>query len=133
MLLNDFFKIQNLSIHSPHLGGCGGLPNNTILARIELNEKHPIFKGHFPGNPIVPGVCMIEMTKEVLAKAMDKKLQLKQANNIKFLAFIDPRKNKLLDFQLSYFPSGDTLLLVQNEITFEGKTFFKFKGGFLII
>ncbi len=28
-------------------------------------KDHPIFKGHFPGNPIFPGVCQIEMMAQI--------------------------------------------------------------------
>ena len=28
------------------------------LCRITLNAAHPIFAGHFPDNPVTPGVCM---------------------------------------------------------------------------
>ena len=31
-----------------------------ILAKVHLNEDHAIFKGHFPGNPVMPGVLQIE-------------------------------------------------------------------------
>ena len=29
--------------------------DNTVNASITLNNDHDIFKGHFPGNPILPG------------------------------------------------------------------------------
>jgi len=40
--------------------------NNEDSFKIELNFNHKIFKGHFPGSPILPGVCIIQIVKEVL-------------------------------------------------------------------
>ena len=38
-----------------------GLVNSKILAHYETRRDHPIFKGHFPDHPILPGVVQIEM------------------------------------------------------------------------
>lgn len=35
----------------------------TVKTSIILNPLHPIFKGHFPDNPILPGVCMMQNGK----------------------------------------------------------------------
>jgi len=36
------------------------LAANTIAAECTLPEQSPVFEGHFPGYPIMPGVLMIE-------------------------------------------------------------------------
>ena len=55
MLQGNFFTINH--IHQDE---------NSVKASIELNPVHPIFEGHFPQTPVVPGVCMMQMVKEVL-------------------------------------------------------------------
>ena len=67
-----------------------------------LNPDHSIFKGHFPGAPITPGVCQIEIVKEVLEEILGKTLILSEAKNIKFTHTIDPRQNTLLDLELNF-------------------------------
>jgi len=37
------------------------LIDSTIIANYKTDKDHPIFAGHFPGNPILPGVVQIEM------------------------------------------------------------------------
>lgn len=48
------------------------------------DEQHKIFKAHFPGNPIVPGYCMIDILSDVLG---DEIVTIKKA---KFISSILP-------------------------------------------
>lgn len=32
---------------------------------IRFNASHPIFSGHFPEHPIVPGACMVQIVEEL--------------------------------------------------------------------
>ena len=74
-----------------------------ISAQIKLNPKHEIFKGHFPGKPIMPGVCMIQIIKELTERSLGKDLFLSIATNVKFMAIINPEINPILliDIDLS--------------------------------
>ena len=54
-----------------------------ISAQIKLNPKHKIFKGHFPGKPIMPGVCMIQIIKELTERSLGQELFLSVASNVK--------------------------------------------------
>lgn len=68
----------------------------------DLNENSTVFKGHFPDQPILPGVVMIEMTKIAAQLALKKELALVSAGNFKFLKMIDPSMitNTLLEFEI---------------------------------
>jgi 3-hydroxyacyl-[acyl-carrier-protein] dehydratase len=43
-----------------------------IEASFYTREDHPIFAGHFPGNPILPGVVQIEMMAQASSFALMK-------------------------------------------------------------
>ncbi len=92
MLLQNFYTLDDLSLTD----------ENLALAKISLNSKHEIFKGHFPGNPITPGVCMMQIIKEICSKIVDAPLQMTQSKNIKFLAIINPEVNPQLDITLNF-------------------------------
>jgi 3-hydroxyacyl-[acyl-carrier-protein] dehydratase len=62
-------------------------------AEIHLNKDHDVFKGHFPGNPVMPGVCMIQIIKELTEESLSKSLFLTRSSNIKFMAIINPEKD----------------------------------------
>ena len=68
---------------------------------IELNPEHFIYQAHFPENPITPGVCIIQIIKELFAELMQHKLFLKKIYNVKFLNVINPLKNREVTFSIS--------------------------------
>jgi 3-hydroxyacyl-[acyl-carrier-protein] dehydratase len=74
--------------------------NGNYIANIHLNKDHDIFKGHFPGNPVTPGVCMMQIVKELTEEFTGKKLFLKSASNVKFMAIINPFETPELTLQL---------------------------------
>lgn len=57
---------------------------------IALNPEHFIYKAHFPGEPITPGVCLIQMANELLEYSVKEKLSVVYVKNIKFLEVIRP-------------------------------------------
>ena len=80
-IFNNFYTIQNQEGE-----------NGNFKVNISLDPSHEIFKGHFPGNPVTPGVCMMQIVKEITENITQKKLFLKSANNIKFMAIINPNE-----------------------------------------
>ena len=104
---------------------------NTFTATVELNPSHKIYKGHFPEIPVAPGVSLIQLIQEVLAKKINHPLALKEGSNIKFLAMINPLKENKIT--ISY-----TILIKDKEVdvtaNISGKEiiYVKFKGTFNI-
>ena len=46
--------------------------------RIKLHPEHVIYDAHFPGQPITPGVCLVQMIGEILQENMAKLHELAQ-------------------------------------------------------
>ncbi len=80
-----------------------------VNAKVQLHKEHDVFKGHFPGNPVMPGVCMIQMIKEITEKATGEALFLAVASNVKFMAKINPEENELIDLNLKISKEIDTI------------------------
>lgn len=78
--------------------------------RVMLNPQHSLYAGHFPQQPVVPGVCTLQMIKECLEKIYRAPLQYKQIASCKFLSVINPDETPELNFSFTIKRSGpDTL------------------------
>lgn len=117
MLQGDFFTIDQQEITT-----------NDIHSKISLNVEHPIYQGHFPQQPVVPGVCMMQIIAELSTNALKQKVTLKKANQAKFLIPIIPQKNPSLDVQIKYKKNEDGSYKINASILNGETTFFKFKG-----
>lgn len=65
------------------------------------NPEHSIYKAHFPGSPITPGVCVIQAASELLENKLGRKLYLKNVKNVKFLMVIIPEEDKKIKYSFS--------------------------------
>lgn len=106
-ILTDFYTLQS---HEK-------AENGSIIAHIILNKDHDIFKGHFPGNPVTPGVCMMQIVKELTEEFTGSQLFLKSASNVKFMAIINPVETPELKLQLDITESEEEVK-VKNTTSF---------------
>lgn len=107
MLLQDFYKVEQIDKTG----------EGKYTATVFLNNDHAIFKGHFPDNPVTPGVCMMQIIKELTQDIVGSSLQLVSASNVKFMALINPDINPALRLELEI--SGDEEIKVKNTTYFE--------------
>lgn len=85
MLIPHFYSVKEFNF-----------TDNQLKAIIELNPEHDVFKGHFPNNPVMPGVCMLQILKELTEQATNTNLFIKECSNVKFMALINPEVNAVL-------------------------------------
>lgn len=74
---------------------------------LTIDASHEVFKGHFPQQPVLPGVVTIEILRRAIEKAMGKKVRLQKAANVKFLRMIDPTATPDLVLTFSYAESEE--------------------------
>lgn len=108
MVLKDFYKILSLENSS------GSIYDAVIL----INDKHDVFKGHFPDNPIMPGVCMIQIIKELSETITQSNLTIQTLSNAKFMAIINPEVTPELRLELDITTTEDGLVKVKNTTYF---------------
>lgn len=102
--------------------------DSPAVFEVEFDIHHPIFQGHFPHQPVVPGVCMTHMCKELAERCIDKKLNLQKGDNLKFLNFIDPNKHPKVKVTLLFKGTQTENYQLDAQIAAEGVVFFKFQG-----
>lgn len=111
MLLKDFYTLISLE----------NTADSKYLATIVINEEHEVFKGHFPGNPIMPGVCMMQIIKELTEQIAESSLFMQSLSNVKFMALINPFNTPELRLELDVAILEDNLVKVKN-ITYFNET-----------
>jgi 3-hydroxyacyl-[acyl-carrier-protein] dehydratase len=124
MLSAKFFDIQSFTSDESEV------TQQKYHAVVSLNASHPIYQGHFPGNPVVPGVCQVQMVKELVEKAVNHSLTLFESDNIKFLSMINPLLNPQLEFNILIKPISDQQISATASISSGSLVFLKFKGKF---
>lgn len=121
MLIEGLYKVQNIEQN-----------DQEVRASVKLNAAHDVFKGHFPGSPVMPGVCMIQMIKELTEETLGKKLFLNIASNVKFMAIINPVVNETIDLKL-IITEVEGVIKVKNVTSYDDTVALKLSATFKII
>jgi 3-hydroxyacyl-[acyl-carrier-protein] dehydratase len=110
-----------------------GRDNNyeKIIIRIRINPLHEIFKGHFPGNPLLPGACTVQIIKELVEHVSEKDLMISDAGTIKYISFINPEEIWILDIDLQLKEKEEGRLFCNASVYSGEKAFCSFKGTFI--
>ncbi|WP_224995980.1 3-hydroxyacyl-ACP dehydratase [Cesiribacter sp. SM1] len=99
-------------------------------ALVLLDASNPIFTGHFPGQPVLPGVCLLEMVKEILGQIRRRPCRLISAAHMKFLKVVDPRAEPALLFEIAIVEGETELKVTANSYLGDGSVNFKLKALF---
>lgn len=83
--------------------------------QVSLNPQHPVYGGHFPQQPVVPGVCMLQMIKECMEKICHRSLQYQHVASCKFLSAVNPNETHELKFSFTWKISETDDLRIQAE------------------
>jgi 3-hydroxymyristoyl/3-hydroxydecanoyl-(acyl carrier protein) dehydratase len=77
-----------------------------VMKSFEAGADHPVFAGHFPGRPIVPGVMLLEWALSEVGQALGRAASRMQVREAKFFAPLEPGQRAQLRFELP--ATGDT-------------------------
>jgi|SRR5690554_351003 len=123
MLLKGFYTLNKVD----------QIKDNEFEAFIHLNKDHEIFKGHFPGNPVAPGVCMVQILREITSKIVNQRLVMKSSSNIKFMALINPEKTPDLKLTIEINKDTDQEVHVKNICYFDDTIALKMSVKYTIL
>jgi|SRR5580698_3492678 3-hydroxyacyl-[acyl-carrier-protein] dehydratase len=98
---------------------------------LQLNEKHAIYNGHFPEQPIVPGACLLQIIKEIVEVILESKLQMLRADELKFLLPVNPVNDNILQGSINYVIDDKNQINVVANLFQNGNVGFKCKAAFV--
>ena len=72
---------------------------------VRLNPSCFIYQAHFPGEPITPGVCIVQIGKELLEDFLIRnnfaeRVEIIGVKNVKFLSVISPEETDVIAYQI---------------------------------
>lgn len=98
-----------------------GTSSATGIKNVSMNEPH--FQGHFPGNPIMPGVTIIEAMAQTAAVMVGTTMGLVNGDLLVYFMAIDGCK-----FRRKVVPGDQLLMKVETTRGKPGGKVWKFKG-----
>lgn len=64
--------------------------NQEYRSKACVAADHPCLPGHFPGNPIVPGVVLLDLVTAALRDSCGAQAWIRKFSNVKFLGLLRP-------------------------------------------
>jgi 3-hydroxymyristoyl/3-hydroxydecanoyl-(acyl carrier protein) dehydratase len=77
---------------------------NVITTPLAIPANHPAYPGHFPGQPVLPGVVLLDATLQTLERAGSSDAGAWEINSAKFQSAVRPGEE--LTLQHETLPNG---------------------------
>ena len=75
-----------------------------IITPLPIPADHPAYPGHFPGQPVLPGVVLLDATLQALERAGRTEVGAWEINSAKFQSAVRPGEQ--LTLQHERLPNG---------------------------
>lgn len=99
-LIKDYYTIEGESVKD-------GSP----IFHIRLNPDCQVYKGHFPEQPVSPGVCNIQMLKELTEKVIGRPLFMNNLSLCRLTTLVTPQQHPVMDARLDIEAKGEAYKL----------------------
>lgn len=120
LLENKFYRVVSVEKRE----------NLSAVYSIDILPECEVYKGHFPGNPVCPGVFNIETIKECSMLLCGKQLRIAGVKQCRFTAISTPEKTPRAQVELLLTPS-ETGYAVTASIYDSQLRYVEFKGNLI--
>lgn len=93
-LENNYYKLISM-----HCNGTSGVFHLALCPDCE------VYRGHFPGNPVCPGVCNIQTIKECAERLMGRRLHIGSIRRCRLTAVATPVTSPELTVKIGLLPT----------------------------
>ncbi|MBS0013459.1 MAG: hypothetical protein KFF46_05760, partial [Desulfobacterales bacterium] len=99
------------------------LPEHRISATVRVPETSVWFSGHFPEDPVLPGIAQLFIVLQVIEKATKLSLVLQKVHRTKYRRVIRPEE----EIEISVLPADNAEgqwrfeLIVEKELACRGR------------
>jgi 3-hydroxyacyl-[acyl-carrier-protein] dehydratase len=89
------------SITAARISGPSREPDGTACLEFRFDATDPVFAGHFPNQPLVPGVFQLEMARLGAEWLIGEQLGVREISKAKFLRPIIPAELVRMNLRIS--------------------------------
>lgn len=119
-LSEELYQVKNVESKNGHLE-----------ALINLIRESQIFEAHFPGNPVLPGVCAMQIMKELIQDNLESPINLVRVSNLKFLKVINPDDTPEMMVKIETSLEEGTLGVI-GSFEWQGEVYLKYKAQYTV-
>ena len=101
MLIKNYYTIENVLKQD----------DGIVRFDISLNADCPVYEGHFPGEPVSPGVCNIQMVKECAEQVAGKSLFLNNLQQCRLTTLVTPLAHPQVEVKILLEEKGEAYKL----------------------
>lgn len=101
---------------------------NAAIFHIALCPESDIYRGHFPGNSVCPGVCNMQMIKECVESLTGKRLHACYVKQCRLTAVATPAICPKLDVKIGVQSTDDANYTVVASIYDSQRIYMDYKG-----
>ena len=109
------------------------LESNESEYKIRFDASHPIFAGHFPGHPIVPGACLVQIAEELLSAHLGQKIRFTSVRNLKFRQPVTPDQELTLTLMLKEPTLNSQLSILNSQFSILNSTSASFTATYMCL
>ena len=120
LLENKYFTLTGIDRQDEH----------RVTCHVELCPDCNVYQGHFPGHPVCPGACNIQMIKELVGKVTQAAWLLTSIASCRLTAVATPDGCGPLAVEMTIDRPEAGRCLVTATVADENKTYVEFKGEF---
>lgn len=94
-------------------------------ASIRLRSESAVYQGHFPGNPITPGVCQVGIVEELAGEICGVELSMREVKVLKYMDILRP-SNQEVEVRFDKLEDDGTSVSAKGTVASEDRVFTKF-------
>lgn len=121
LLKNKYYRLNDI-IYTDGLNA---------VYRVAILPDCSVYHGHFPGNPVCPGVCNIQTIKECAMLLTGKKLFIATIRQCRLTAVASPLTCLNVDITISASPT-DLGFSITAKIADAERTYMEYKGEMIL-
>lgn len=109
----------------------GTTPSDSgAVFRVALLPDCEVYRGHFPGHPVCPGVCNVELIRRCAERFVGQRLHIHTISQCRFTAIASPDLSLEVDVSLSATPASGKWQVVAR-VSSGGCVYVEYKGEML--